>query len=224
MKSVYLFFTLFYLGLTAAFTTQQTTSFRAKQSFLLDSAEEPAVSENPRANTNSIEAFLAKKYPSFYKIFLRNEEACKKLRNGQPHTIFAPNKEAFVNIGEKKQKQLADPRNQETVEKVVAYHFIESEAVDAERLRREDWTVPKKDGKPVLTIGGVKTMGGDVRVGRSKSGGVLGIGAKEDGGIVIGPRAKIVQSVKIGECFVHEVDAFVNPDILWRYMDILRIL
>lgn len=67
------------------------------------------------------------------------------------------------------------------------------------------------------------TLGGEVPVGRSKSGGFLGWGAKEDGGVVVGPEAKIIQSFKVEDCIVHEMDALVSPEILWRYCDQLRI-
>lgn len=93
-----------------------------------------------------------------------------------------------------------------------------------ERLKREDWTVPKVDGVAALSIGGVLTLGGELRVGRSKSGGFLGFGAKEDGNVVIGNNsALIVKSTNIGNGVVHEVDSFVAPDLIWRYYDQLRI-
>ena len=72
-------------------------------------------------------------------------------------------------------------------------------------------------------IAGLKSLSGEVPVGRSKSGGFLGFGATEDGDIVVGPSAKIVQSFEVEGSFVHEVDALVSPLILWRYCDQLRI-
>jgi uncharacterized surface protein with fasciclin (FAS1) repeats len=47
-------------------------------------------------------------------------------------------------------------------------------------------------------------------------------GEKEDGGVTING-AKVVESIEIGNCVVHEVDTLVSPQILWRYMDQLRI-
>lgn len=81
------------------------------------------------------------------------------------------------------------------------------------------------DGVAALSIGGVLTLGGELRVGRSKSGGFLGWGAKEDGGVVIGNNeAKVVKSTNVGEKgVVHEMDGFVAPDLIWRYFDQLRI-
>lgn len=74
------------------------------------------------------------------------------------------------------------------------------------------------DGVAALSIGGILTMGGELRVGRSKSGGFMGFGAKEDGGVVIGNNeAKVVKSVNVGKNgIVHEVDAMVAPDLIWR--------
>jgi len=72
-------------------------------------------------------------------------------------------------------------------------------------------------------IAGIKTLSGEVPVGRRKSGGFLGWGATEDGDIVVGPSANIVQSFNVEGSFVHEVDALISPVILWRYCDQLRI-
>lgn len=148
----------------------------------------------------------------------------KAVKEGQV-TIFAPNEAAFEALGEKKAAQIDDPRNLEIREKMGSYHIVVGEAISAVELRTEDWTKGRpKDGSPPNTlIAGVKTLSGEVPVGRSKSGGLLGWGAKEDGDIVIGPEAKIVQSFLVDGSFVHEVDALVSPLILWRYCDQLRI-
>merc|ERR1711935_381416 len=112
---------------------------------------------------------------------------------------------------------------------MAGYHFVPTEALTDVQLQTEDWTVqPKAAGEPrPLTIGGVLTLSGELRVGRSKSGGYLFglIGAKEDGGIVVGNDAKIVKSTSVngGKCIVHEVDCLVSPELLWRYFDQLRI-
>jgi hypothetical protein len=76
---------------------------------------------------------------------------------------------------------------------------------------------------PDTVIAGIKTLSGEVPVGRSKSGGFLGLGATEDGDVVIGPAAKILQSFNVEGSIVHEVDALISPQILWRYCDQLRI-
>jgi hypothetical protein len=75
----------------------------------------------------------------------------------------------------------------------------------------------------LFQAGGVITQGGEVPVGRSVTGGMFGMGGKEDGGVTINNGAKVVQSVPLGKGVLHEVDALTSPSILWRYMDQLRI-
>ncbi len=50
----------------------------------------------------------------------------------------------------------------------------------------------------------------------------MGIGGKEDGGVTING-AKILSTTEVDTCLIHEVDALVSPEILWRYCDQLRI-
>lgn len=158
-------------------------------------------------DTSEVEGFLAEKYPTFMSLLSTNEKVWKTLREGGGgFTIFAANKGAFEALGEKKRMQLADARNGETTEKIAAYHVI-GEPVTAEAL---------------FASGGVITLGGEIPVGRSSSGGFFGVGGKEDGGVTING-AKVVESIDIGNCIVHEVDTLVSPQIIWRYMDQLRI-
>lgn len=139
--------------------------------------------------------------------------------------MFAPNSQAFADLGEKKRMQMKDDRNLESVEKMGAFHVILDEAIAEETLLVEDWTAPKPlDGSPrPLKLGAILTSGGEVRVGRSKSGGFFGFGAKEDGKICLGSDARIVNSEFVGDSIVHEVDTFISPEILWRFFDQLRI-
>ena len=170
--------------------------------------------------------FLEIKYPSFYKLLVRdNDELLKALQSSQAHTVFVPNEVAIEALGAKKLQQLLDPRNQEIRDKMGQYHVIVGEAISATTLRTEDWSKgrPKDGSKPNTLISAIVTQGGEVSVGRSKSGGFLGWGAKEDGDIVIGPSGQIVQSFQVEKCLVHEVDALISPLPLWRYMDQLRI-
>jgi uncharacterized surface protein with fasciclin (FAS1) repeats len=218
----YLFAVLSFLGRSAAFQVAPTglpnTGVRYRTILYSTTPEQTSEISN-------VEKFLQSKYPEFLALIGKNSQVMKTLResNTEGYTLFAPNTEAFANLGDKKRAQLQDPRNLETAEKMGAYHVVASEPLTATRLFRENWTVPKQDGKPVLAIGGIKSLGGDVPVGRTKSGGLLGWGAKEDGGVTVGPDAKIVQSWNVGNCIVHEVDALVSPVILWRYCDQLRI-
>mmetsp|Transcript_46924 Transcript_46924/g.69441 ORF Transcript_46924/g.69441 Transcript_46924/m.69441 type:complete len:222 (+) Transcript_46924:53-718(+) len=179
---------------------------------------------NASVETEDVESVLAEMYPAFHSLVSKNENIWKTLgKSENGFTLFVPNAEAFEDLGDKKLLQIEDPRNLETVEKIGAYHVIPGEAVSAEIFKREDWTVPRTDGVAALKIGGVMTLGGELPVGRSKSGGFMGLGAKEDGSVVIGGSANIIKSFTVGKCLVHEVDALVSPQILWRYCDQLRI-
>lgn len=170
-----------------------------------------------------VEVFLNKKFPSFSKVLV-NDEVRKAINDGKS-TIFVPNEAAFEALGEKKLSQITDPRNEEIRQKMGSYHLISGEAISAIELKTEDWTKgrPKDGSKPNTLIAGVVTLSGEVPVGRSKSGGFLGFGAKEDGDIVVGPKAKIVQSFSVQDSMIHEMDGLVSPEVLWRFCDQLRI-
>jgi uncharacterized surface protein with fasciclin (FAS1) repeats len=101
---------------------------------------------------------------------------------------------------------LLDERNVETTKKIIAYHVI-AEVVTADDL---------------FNSGGVLTLGGEIPVDRSVSGGMFGMGGKEDGGVLVNS-AKIITSIELGSGVLHEVEGLVAPNILWRYMDQLRI-
>lgn len=172
-----------------------------------------ALSSEAQGEQNDLEIFLAEQYPSFYKLAIKpNEKVVKTLRKNADYgfTLFVPNEAALAKLGQKKIDQLKDIRNLETVSKISDYHTIGDETVSLDVLLGDN-------------IGGVLTMGGEVRVGPSQSGGFFGIGAKDDGGVVIGNNARIVQSFQFGAGVVHEVDSLVSPEILWRYVDQLRI-
>jgi len=176
----------------------------------------------------SLQSFLQQNYPLFESLLLSKiPDAYSMLRDSDStdgYTIFCPSQSVMEGLDPKRKVQISDQRNDEVSEKLAAYHIITNGKVTQERLKREDWTVPRVDGVAALNIGGVVTVGGELRVGRSKSGGFMGWGAKEDGGVVIGNNeAKIVKSTKIGNGVVHEMDGFVAPDLIWRYFDQLRI-
>ncbi|EED95617.1 hypothetical protein THAPSDRAFT_260762, partial [Thalassiosira pseudonana CCMP1335] len=101
------------------------------------------------------------------------------------YTIFCPPNSVMEEVDSRRKLQISDPRNYEVTEKLASYHIIPNGKVTQERLKREDWT----------------------------SGGFMGFGAKEDGGVVIGNNeAKVVRSVNVGKNgIVHEVDAMVAP-------------
>lgn len=172
-----------------------------------------ALSSEAQGEQNDLEFFLAKNYPSFYKLVMKpNEKVVKTLRKNADFgfTLFVPNEAAFAKLGQKKVNQLEDIRNLETASKISDYHTVGDETVSLDVLLGDN-------------IGGLLTMGGEVRVGPSQSGGFFGIGSKDDGGVVIGNNARVLQSFHFGAGIVHEVDSLVSPEILWRYVDQLRI-
>lgn len=158
-----------------------------------------------------IREFLQEYFPAFYTILDMNEEVWKAIGDTEDgaevgFTVFAPSAEALNALGQEKQNQLMDERNVETTQKIAGYHVI-GEPVTEEAL---------------FNSGGVVTVSGEVPVERSISGGLFGIGGKEDGGVTLN-QAKILRTASVGNGLVHEVDNLVSPNILWRYMDQLRI-
>jgi uncharacterized surface protein with fasciclin (FAS1) repeats len=102
--------------------------------------------EQGEEERSKLDAFLEKKYKSFYKLI--NDEMMKAIKQGSV-TVFVPNDVAFQALGEKKLKQLEDPRNEEIREKMGSYHIM-PEPISAIELRTEDWTKgrPKNGSKP----------------------------------------------------------------------------
>lgn len=161
------------------------------------------------SSTSAVEDYLRQNHGMFWDAVLgRNDAVWKRLRESdRPPTVFAPTDDAVAGLGEKRLRQLRDARNEETVLKMGAYHAV-AEPVAAEEL---------------FDSGGVVTATGEVvPVERSVSGGVFGIGGREDGGVTVGG-ARVVETVVIGGSFVHRTDGLVSPSILWRYCDQLRI-
>jgi uncharacterized surface protein with fasciclin (FAS1) repeats len=155
-----------------------------------------------------VKNYLKENYPAFSMILEKNDSVWKALGGAEEggFTIFVPNQEAFAALGESKQEQLLDVRNLETTEKIGAYHVI------AERVTADD----------LFNSGGVITLGGEVPVDRSKAGGMFGVGGKEDGGVTVN-ESKVLRSRELGSGILHEMDGVVSPNIMWRYMDQLRI-
>ncbi|KAL7528245.1 hypothetical protein ACHAXR_002348, partial [Thalassiosira sp. AJA248-18] len=170
-----------------------------------------STSDDGPSEGDNIETYLKENYPLFESLLLcKIPDIYSTLRSADAsdgYTIFCPSNSIMESIDSGRKVQISDPRNDEVTEKLAAYHVIVNGKVTQERLKREDWTVPRVDGVAALNIGGVVTMGGELRVGRSKSGGFMGWGAKEDGGVVIGNNeAKITKSTNVGNAVVHEVD------------------
>jgi len=161
------------------------------------------------SSTTTVEDYLQQKHAVFWDMIMRpNSDVWKKLRDSAAITVFAPTDEAMQNLGDRKLQQLRDVRNEETLLKMGGFHAV-AEPVSAAEL---------------FDSGGVVTVTGDVvPVERSVSGGVFGIGGKEDGGVTVGG-ARVVETVSLpAGSIVHRTDNLVSPSILWRYMDQLRI-
>jgi uncharacterized surface protein with fasciclin (FAS1) repeats len=187
-----------------------------------------AASKGETAAPVTVESFITEKYPEFKALLTKNETLWKLIQEAQTAgcTIFCPTSAAFADLGEKRLKQLTDERNEETAQRIGSYHVILSDAVPANQLFIEDWTGPKPEPgtQRPIKVGGINTVGGGVPISREKTGGFMGWGAKEDGVAVIGSdNAKILRSLKIGKSIIHETDAFISPQLLWRYLDQLRI-
>jgi uncharacterized surface protein with fasciclin (FAS1) repeats len=179
---------------------------------ILYSSNGDAISSNNNNDLLLLRQFLQDNYPTFYKILDMNEEIWKAIgdtsddADGPGFTVFVPSDDALQKLGETKLKQLLDIRNLEATQKIVGYHVI-SETVDAESL---------------FQAGGIMTVSGEVPIERSISGGFFGVGGKEDGGITLN-QAKVLRTKNVGTGLVHEVDNLVSPQIVWRFMDQLRI-
>jgi uncharacterized surface protein with fasciclin (FAS1) repeats len=200
-----------------------------------------------------LKAFLTDEYSAFAQLLSLNPGIWEMLDKESAVTIFCPPNAAFDRLGEKRLRQLRDVRNEETAQKIGQYHVVLGDAVSAARLRTEDWTVKlppsstssSTSSRPIK-VSGLITMGGEVPVGRPKQqpskssepnlldrmlGAVLqpaeneqtSTGSKND--VCIGPAGRLQKTYKLanGKYYVHEVDGFISPDILWRYCDQLRI-
>ena len=74
----------------------------------------------------------------------------------------------------------------------------------------------------VFAAGGIITLGGELPVEPATTGGFFGIGGKQDGGVTVNG-AKVLETFQVEDCTLHEVDKLISPELLWRYMDQLRI-
>jgi uncharacterized surface protein with fasciclin (FAS1) repeats len=163
-------------------------------------------------NLLAARTFLQENYPIFYSILQKSDDVWKAIGEDNANkgevgfTIFAVSDATLQQLGDKKASQLMDPRNLETTQRIAGYHVL-SETVTAEQL---------------FNCGAVVTMSGEIPVERSTTGGMFGVGGQEDGGLLIN-KAKATQTWQVGTGLVHEVVALVCPNIMWRYMDQLRI-
>jgi uncharacterized surface protein with fasciclin (FAS1) repeats len=185
------------LLMTTASAFQSPTTTRARKSRMTTCYD-----------TAQAQEYLKREYPIFDELIMcKNADVWKKLSDStMGYTIFCLPNVAMNALGEKRLGQLRDIRNTETAEKMAAFHAV-NEPVTAEEL---------------FASGGVITLGGVVDVTRSTTGGIFGVGGKEDGGVTVNG-AKVAASTKLGSCTFHEVNKLISPELLWRYCDQLRI-
>ncbi|GFH44194.1 hypothetical protein CTEN210_00668 [Chaetoceros tenuissimus] len=196
-------------NLQHAFAFQTSVSKLQLRSTALYETYESFESPNTSTTTLQVENILKEQYPIFHKLIMsKNPQVWKELSEAGAlgFTVFAVNDEAMRNLGEKRLGQLDDIRNEEAAQKMAAFHAV-NEPVSAEEL---------------FNSGGVVTIGGVVDVGRSVSGGFLGIGGKEDGGTTVNG-AKLLYTIQVDQAVIHEMDDLISPELLWRFVDQLRI-
>jgi hypothetical protein len=195
-------------GSANAFSSPRTASDRSTSSPIRERNARPKTFLRDTL-TSQVEEIMKQEYPLFHKYILSaNPTVWKEFSESSSlgFTVFSVSDDVMRGLGEQKLSQLEDIRNGETVEKIAAYHAV-NEPVGAEEL---------------FNSGGVVTIGGVVDVGRSRTGGFMGIGGQEDGGVLVNG-AKMIQTLEVEKALIHEMDALISPEILWRYVDQLRI-
>jgi uncharacterized surface protein with fasciclin (FAS1) repeats len=173
---------------------------------------------NELSPTIEIEQYLQSNHDLFWKFLLSNNEyVWTKVRDCYDTggcTIFAPTNAAMELLGTQKLQQLQDARNDEVRIKIGTYHVVVNDIVSADQL---------------YDSAGIRTIAtGDnpiVPMERTVTGGLFGMGGKEDGTVTIGSGAHIINTVRLdnSNCIIHQTDALISPNILWRYCDQLRI-
>eukprot|EP00979_Chaetoceros_neogracilis_P008116 scaffold1791_cov225-Chaetoceros_neogracile.AAC.2 len=205
----------FLSSVTAAFSVTSILGFQASSPLTFSSPGATSSTPTTRPSTTflrdtsqQVEVMMKEQYPIFHKLIMsKNSDVWKQISEAEDgFTIFAPNDDAMRNIGEKRLGQLDDIRNDESAEKIAAFHAV----------------IEPVSAKELYNSGGVVTIGGVVDVGRSRTGGFLGIGAKEDGGTTVNG-ANVVKTIEIDDSLIHEMDALISPELLWRFVDQLRI-
>ena len=149
-------------------------------------------------------------FMKFNDLLLRTGDKISSIlkEENKEFTLFAPSSSAWSNLDSSIINKLRDPRNAEVVEKIILYHLVEGKLLQADIFEANG--------------GSLITKGGDVAIRPSLSGGFLGIGAKEDGGITING-AKLVNTWEVDNIIIHEVDNLINPYLLYRFLDAVRL-
>ena len=180
--------------------------------------------------TTELEEFLQQEHTMFYALLLyKNEDVWKKIRDSTVTkngacTIFAPTNAAMEALGDKKIQQLRDNRNEEVRNKMGSFHIVvdDDTVVTTEQLYNSGGirTIATGDN-PIVPVERNKRSGGNIFAMFTKS-----ENDDDDGTVVLGSNnARIVNSIylKSSNTLIHQMDALISPNILWRYCDQLRI-
>ena len=185
----------------------------------------------PSSLTAELEKFLQQEHSMFYSLLLyKNEYVWKMIRENSNGacTIFAPTNAALQALGDKKIQQLQDNRNEEVRNKIGSYHIVldaDSTVVTAEQLYNSGGirTIATGDN-PIVPVERTKRSGGNLFAMFTSN------NNKDDdngdGTVTLGSNnARIVNSIFLqnSNTLIHQIDALISPNILWRYCDQLRI-
>jgi uncharacterized surface protein with fasciclin (FAS1) repeats len=191
-----------------------------QRSQLNDSA---SVTPSTFTTSGELEQFLQLEHSMFYQLLLsKNEHVWTMIRDNISIggcTVFAPTNDAMEQLGTKKIEQLQDVRNEEVRNQIGSYHVIVDDIVTTEQL---------------YDSGGIRTIATGnnpiVPIERNKVGGnifdMISGNTKDDGTVTIGSNnAHIINTIYLQNCncIIHQMDALISPNILWRYCDQLRI-
>ena len=202
---------------------------------LHDATTVTSLSSSSSSMATELEQFLQQEHSMFYTLLLdKNEYVWKMIRDNSGQngacTIFAPTNAALQALGDKKIQQLLDNRNEEVRNKMGSYHIVldDDSVVTTEQLYNSGGirTIATGDN-PVVPVERAKPSGGNIfaMFTTTKSGNSNG-NDDTDGAVIMGSNnARIVNSVyfKSSNTLIHQIDALISPNILWRYCDQLRI-
>ena len=180
--------------------------------------------------TMELEQFLQQEHSMFYALLLdKNEDVWKRVRDNIASsgacTIFAPTNTAFQALGEKKVQQLQDNRNEEVRNKIGSYHIVlDDSVVTTEQLYNSGGIRTMASGdNPIVPVERSKPSGGNIFAMFMSQGNNP---ENDDGTVVLGSNnARITNSIYLqnSNTLIHQIDALISPNILWRYCDQLRI-
>jgi uncharacterized surface protein with fasciclin (FAS1) repeats len=153
---------------------------------------------------NAVDYLKESGFSKFYSLLAKVPAICGPVaENTEKYTIFAPSAAAFAKLDKGIADKLADPRNLDVVDKIVAYHVVRGKMTE-EDIYKERELATMGEGESSL------------KVTTAKTGGMFGMGGKDDGFRI--NDAKIIKSTEFPNSIVHEVDALLSPYLLYRFL------